>query len=115
MQGALPAASSSAFLSNDGGVGLKFGTSGTRSETIGLGTSLGVGVDFYKGNINDQYRGASQTQEVCFLVVCGRYHQTSNGETLGWGISPLTELGGSSTHFFNNTELYHAPIVIKKK
>lgn len=109
------AASSSAYLSNDGGAGIKVGTSGTLSETIGFGASLGVGIDFYKGNLNDQYRGASQTQEVCFLIVCGRYHQTTDGKSLGWGISPLTELGGGATHFFNNTELYHAPVVIKKK
>lgn len=108
-------ASSSAYFSNDEGTGLKVGTSGMRSETIGLGASLGIGLNLYNENLNDQYRGASQIQEVCFLVACMRYHQTSDGKNLGWGLSPLTEFGGGSTHFFNNTELYHAPISIRKK
>lgn len=30
-------------------------------------------------------------------------------------ISPLTDLDVGSTHFFNNTELYHVPIIIEKK
>lgn len=47
------AASSSVYLSNDGGAGLKVGTSGTRLETIGFGASLGVGIDLYKGNLNE--------------------------------------------------------------
>lgn len=82
-------------------------------ETVGFGGSMGVGIDYYKGMEN--YTGKANTEEVCVILACLRMH--SNPETkekIGWGFSPLTEVGSGFTHSEGDTQLYHEPRFIKK-
>ena len=88
-------------------------SSGTIADTIGFGGSIGAGIDYFKDM--DNYKGRADTAEVCAIAACARIHiNPQTKETIGWGISPLTEVGGGLTFYKGDTNLYHNPISIKK-
>ena len=62
----------------------------------------------------DNYKGRADTAEVCAKIACARIHiNPQTKETIGWGISPLAEVGGGFTFYKGDTNLYHNPISIK--
>ncbi len=107
-------ASSSIYLAQEKN-GVFVGSSGTRSKTIGTGGSLGAGIDWYDTDISG-FTGRADTSETCAIIVCFRVHQNSNTkQKIGYGVSPLTEVGGGFTHHKADTQLYHKPVKISNK
>jgi RHS repeat-associated protein len=79
------------------------GVYGTNSETVGLNAGAGISIDGLIGG-RGYISGKSETNSVCFLVVCLNHHLDSDGNTVGGGITIGPGLPGGFSHSKNRTE-----------